>query len=80
LILFSDNINLIGHHELWTTGHTLEENFNDTDSYELDDILTQAILFTHSTSLAEQKFLFKENSNYRLLTHSFIRAPPKYTV
>ncbi len=79
LILCSDNINVIGNVDVWTTGHTLEENFNDTDNHDLDGTLAKTVLFIASISLAEQKFLFERNSNNTLLTHGFIRAPPKYT-
>ncbi len=79
LILCSDNINVIGNLDVCATVHVLEENFNDTDNHDLDDLLARAVLFTASISLAEQKLLFKQNSNNTGLTHSFIRAPPKHT-
>lgn len=80
LILCSHNINAIDNLDVWTTGHALEENFNETDNHDLDDTLAQATLFIASNSLAEQKFLFEITSNNKLLSNSFIRAPPKYTV
>lgn len=79
LIFCSDNINTISNIDVLTIGHTLEENFNDTDNNDLDKTVAKTVLYTASISLADQNFFFERNSNNTLLTYGFIRAPPKHT-
>lgn len=80
LMLCSHNINVVGQVDVWTTGHTLEENFSDTENHELDGTLAQTTLFISSHSLAEKKFFYETNSKNVQLTHGIIRAPPTYTI
>jgi hypothetical protein len=70
----------VGQIDVWTTGHTLEENFNDTDHHDLDEISSSIVLFTALLSLKEKRYFFEKNTKKSTLSHSFIRAPPIYTL
>ena len=80
LILSSDNINVAGHIDVWTTGHTLEENLNDTDNHDFDGMSSKIVLITAALSLKDKKLFFERNSKKTQLTYGFIRAPPNYTL
>jgi hypothetical protein len=80
LIFCSHNTNAIGQIDVWTTGHTLEESFNDTDNHDLHGTPTNTFLFTASLSLKKNKLFHEININNIELTHGLIRAPPSYII
>lgn len=77
LLMLSHSINIVGNLDIWTTGYSLEESFNDID---LDGTLSPSVLFTASHALVGQLFFFERNSKEVRFTYGFIRAPPTYNL